>query len=198
MRHLSRARGRPDASRSKRPPAQSPSPHRFLSAPKPGWRLGRIADCGLEWFACVDGVQEMLPHLDGEPRVCSVSEARPCCFVLRLTASLAVHPTSQRVRVPCAACGPRRRSRTSCNCSTVHSGPDYQPRESHRRTTGGVTLHMAAAGRIEMTTSCRFTRRTLAGRSLTSLNPDSDVAPGPLPANTDPDRQKPIRLSATG
>jgi hypothetical protein len=36
------------------------------------------------------------------------------------------------------------------------------PRESHRRTTGGVTLQTAAAWRIEVTSSCRLTTRTVA------------------------------------
>jgi hypothetical protein len=80
------------------------------------------------------------------------------------------HPSSQRVSVPCAVCGPRRRpcgsviSRTSYNWSTVHGGPGMSPSESQRRTTGGVTLHMAAAWRIEVTSCGPLTTRTLAAR----------------------------------
>jgi hypothetical protein len=36
-----------------------------------------------------------------------------------------------------------------CNCCKVQGGPGISPRESQRRTTGGVTLHTAAAWRTE-------------------------------------------------
>ena len=37
------------------------------------------------------------------------------------------------------------RSRTSCSCSRVQGGAEIKPSERQRRTTGGVTLHAAAA-----------------------------------------------------
>jgi hypothetical protein len=45
-------------------------------------------------------------------------------------------------------------SRTWCNCCNVHGGSVISPRESQRRTTGGVTLHTEAAWRTEVT-SCQ-------------------------------------------
>jgi hypothetical protein len=51
---------------------------------------GEVANCGPEWFTCVEGVQELLPHLDGEPPLRPASEAGPRGVVLRFTASVAV------------------------------------------------------------------------------------------------------------
>ena len=51
---------------------------------------GEVANCGLEWFTCVEGVQELLPHLDGEPPLRPASEAGARGVVLRFTASVAV------------------------------------------------------------------------------------------------------------
>jgi hypothetical protein len=62
-----------------------------------------VADCGLEWCAYVDRIQELLPHLDGEPRLRPASE--PCSggVVLRSRHRSQSQPSSHRVRVPCAA-----------------------------------------------------------------------------------------------
>ena len=67
-----------------------------------------------------------------------------------------LHPAFQRAKVPCAARLPRRRpsgsvrSRTSSSCCCVQGGSGISPSESQRRTTGGDTLHTAAACRIEV------------------------------------------------
>jgi hypothetical protein len=45
------------------------------------------------------------------------------------------------------------------------------PRDSHRRTTGGVTLHTAAAWRIEVTRSASVITRTLTGLHRSQLAP---------------------------
>ena len=95
-----------------------------------------------ERLAVVDRVEELLPHLYGEPRLRIASEACPRGVVLRFTASVAVaafQPAGQG-----AVCrlghvdGPADQviSRTSCNCCSVQGGPDISPRESQRRTTG--------------------------------------------------------------
>jgi hypothetical protein len=90
--------------------------------------------------------------------------------------------------------GPRRRpwlsvsSRTWCSCWIVQGGPDISPRESHRRTTGGVILHAAAAWRIEVTRSASLLTRILAGVHPAAL-------PSPLvsstPARTGKERAPP-------
>jgi hypothetical protein len=92
----------------------------------------------------------------------------PSRVVLGFTASVAVatfQPAGQgavrHLRAPRRPWGSVS-SRTRCNCCLVHGGSGIRPRESHRRTTGGVTLHIAAAWRTEVTISCRFTTRTLA------------------------------------
>jgi hypothetical protein len=50
----------------------------------------KVTEHRAERLAVVDRVEELLPHLDGEPRLCISSEARPRCVLLRFTASVAV------------------------------------------------------------------------------------------------------------
>ena len=98
----------------------------------------------------------------------STRSTGPGRVVLRLPASVAVAALSPPDQRAVGGLGPRRRpcgsvwSRTSCSCSRVHGGSGSSPRDSQRRTTGGVTLHTAAAWRTEVTSSGRLTTRTLA------------------------------------
>ena len=49
--------------------------------------------------------------------------------------------------------GDRSHHGPDATAASVHGGSGISPRESHRRTTGGVTLHAAAAWRIEVTSA---------------------------------------------
>jgi hypothetical protein len=128
----------------------------------------KVTEHRAERLAVVDRVEELLPHLYGEPRLCIRRKRALAASFCASRHRSQSQPSSQRVRVPYAACGPRRRpwgsvsSRIWCNCCSVQGGPGSSPRESHRRTTGGVTLHMAAAWRIEVTSCGPLTTRTLA------------------------------------
>ena len=70
-----------------------------------------------------------------------------------------LHPAFHLVMVPCAPRLPRRRpsgsvrSRTSKSCARVHGEAGISPSDSQRLTTGGDTLHTAAAWRTEVTVS---------------------------------------------
>jgi hypothetical protein len=83
-----------------------------------------------------------------------------------------LHPAFHLVMVPWDPRLPRRRpsgsvrSRTSKSCARVHGGSGISPRNSQRLTTGGETLHTAAAWRTEVTGSS-LTKRTLA-RAVTA------------------------------
>jgi hypothetical protein len=110
-----------------------------------------------ERLIAVDRIQELLAHSGRESLLRLAPKACPRRVVCASRHRLQSHPSSQRVSVPCAASGPRRRpsgsvsSRTLCSSCTVHGGRVISPRESHRRMTGGVTLHTAAAWRTEVT-----------------------------------------------
>jgi hypothetical protein len=52
----------------------------------------KVTEHRAERLAVVDGVEELLPHLYGESRLCIASEARPRCVLLHFTASVAVTP----------------------------------------------------------------------------------------------------------
>jgi hypothetical protein len=58
-----------------------------------------VADCSLEWFASVDRIQGLPPHLTGEPRLRPASE--PWLRRSALSHRSQSQPSSQRVRVPC-------------------------------------------------------------------------------------------------
>jgi len=140
----------------------------------------KIAEGLPEWFAVVDRVEEPLTCRDGEPCLRFAPSASLGRVVLRLPAPVAVaalsppDPSVHLINVPWAVWGPRRRplwSRTSCSCSRVHGGSGSSPSESQRRTTGGVTLHAAAAWRTDVISSS-LTARTLAINATTACNRD--------------------------
>ena len=85
------------------------------------------------------------------------------------------HPSSQRVRVLCTACGPRHRpsgsvrSRTSFNCSSVHGGAEIRPRESPQHHD---RCQAACCGRLAV---------EVTSASLTGTNANALCLPFGLP-----------------
>jgi hypothetical protein len=144
----------------------------------------KIADCGLEWFACVDRVQELLPHLDGEPRLRLASEARPGGVVLRFPASITIAALSPPDQ---GAVGGLR-----ATSSTIGIGqlPDFlqllqRPRRLRNQSKGEPPpndrrRHITCCCRLadRVISSGRPTRRTLAvlHRSWRDLRTGSSAA----------------------
>ena len=128
----------------------------------------KVSERSPERLTVVDAIQELPTFLHRQPFLCPPPEACPGGLVLRFTACVTVTPFQPagrgavgRLRATSAAMGVSKLP-TSCNCRSVHGGPAISPRESQRRTTGGVTLHTAAAWRTEVIAPERLTIRTLA------------------------------------
>jgi hypothetical protein len=85
--------------------------------------------------------------------------------------------------------GPRRRpsgsvrSRNCSSCWSVHGGAARSPSESHRRTTGWLTLQAAAAWRTENTEPFSICVRRLTGERLAGLHRYRDPWPVHYPVD---------------
>jgi hypothetical protein len=120
-----------------------------------------------ERLTAVDRIQELLAHSGRESLLRLAPKACPRRVVLRFPAPVAVAPFQPA--------GQRAVCRLWAASSTIGIGklphfvqllhcpwrPGNQPKGEPPRMTGGVTLHMAAAWRIEVTSCGPLTTRTV-------------------------------------